>query len=90
MDNTIKLDVLDELIQSQTQALDALKMARGQRVDRVDELCRLVGISKRALAGGIILEHGGDISISELAQKLQVGRATIYRWPEVVRALKAH
>lgn len=86
----IKPELLDELIQSQTQALDSLKNMRGKRVDRVKELCDLVGISKRSLAGGIILESDGDISITELAQKLQVDRRTIYRWPEIVRALKAH
>ena len=86
----IKPDVLDEMIRQQTQTLDTLKNVRGQsqRIDRVAELCDHVRISKRSLAGGIILEHGDNITICELAQRLQVARATIYRWPEIVRALK--
>lgn len=88
-DHTIRQDVLDELILSQTKALDALKSAAGCRVDRVQELCALVGMSKRDLAAGLIFRSKGTITFVELARRLSVNESTVRRWPEIHRALRA-
>ena len=84
----IQQDELEELNVKLTNVLDAIKTAKGQKVDHVKELCDLVGISKQSLAAGIIWISKGDITIVELAEKLHVGRATIYRWPDILNALK--
>jgi hypothetical protein len=85
----IQQDAAADLELKLTQALDAVKTARGQKADRVKELCDLVGITKRDLAAGLVLTSQGDISIVELSRRLAIDRTTIYTWPEIVRALKA-
>lgn len=84
----IQKDAAADLELKLTQALDAVKTARGQKADRVKELCDLVGINKRDLAAGLVFTSKGDITIVELARRLSVSRRTIHRWPEIVRALK--
>ena len=88
-DVTIRSDVIDDLIATQSRTLDALRSATGRRVDRVTELCQLLGISKQALAAGLIWTRKGDISVSEMAKILQVDRSTIHRWPDIIKALNA-
>ncbi len=82
-------EALHDLDIKLTQALDAVKAAKGQKTDRVKELCTLVGITKRELAAGLVLSTKGDISIAEISRRLAVDRTTVYTWPEIVRALKA-
>ena len=81
----LKPDVLDNLIQAQTKALDTLKSAAGQRVDRVQQLCTLVGISKQTLAKALILESKGVISQTEIAAKLNIHERTLRKrnWQDV-------
>ena len=90
IDCTIPPDVLDDLDIKITQALDAVKAAKGQKVDRVQELCDLVGISKQSLAGGIILENKGDISQIEIARILNIHERTLRKrsWHKIRTLLK--
>lgn len=89
MDTTeIQLDALDEMIHSQKKQLQRLLKLRGKRYNPTTELCKEVGIKKRYLAAGLILQEKGDISITEMSRRLSVDRTTIYTWPEIVRALK--
>ncbi len=83
----IQRELLDDLDVKITQAFDAVKAAKGQKPDRVKELCDLVGITKRDLAAALVFTSKGDISIIELARRLSVSRRTIHRWPEITRAL---
>lgn len=80
---------LDDIDVKLTKALDAVKAAKGQKVDRVKELCDLVGISKRDLAAALVFRSKGNITFVELARRLSVNESTVRRWPEIHRALKA-
>ena len=86
--NHIPADTLDEMIIATSNTLDALRSAKGKKVDRVTELCEITGISKRSLAAGIILEEKGDITAIELAKRISINRCTIYNWKEIHRVLR--
>ena len=89
-DRTIPPDVLDEMIHRERKQLQYLLRLRGERYNPTTELCKEVRIQKRYPAYGLILQEKGNITITELAKRLDVKRSTIYDcWPEVVRALKA-
>ena len=87
-----KSDALDDIDVKLTQALDAVKAARGQRPDRMGEFCKEFGIYKQSLAIGIIFEADGDISQVELAQKLNIDERTLRKrnWRKVRTLLKNH
>ena len=85
----IKPDALEDIDVKLTRALDAVKAAKGQKTDRVQELCTLVGLSKRDLAAALVFRSNGKITFVELARRLEVNESTIRRWPEIHRALKA-
>ena len=85
----INPDVLEDVDVKLTEALDAVKAARGQNIDRVEELCTLVGLSKRDLAAALVFRSKGQITFAELARRLYVNESTLRRWPEIHRALKA-
>ena len=85
----INPDDYEALIVKLTDALDTAKAANGKRVDRVEELCALVDISKRDLAAALVFRSNGKITFVELARRLSVNESTIRRWPEIHRALKA-
>ena len=89
IDYSIKSNVLDEMICRQRQQLQDLLRLRGQRYDPATELCKEFGISKRDLAAGLVFASKGNITIVELARRLSISRRTVYRWSEIVRALKA-
>ena len=72
-----------------TLALDAIKAAKGQKPDRVKELCTLVGLSKRDLAAALVFRSEGMITFAELARRLEVNESTARRWPGIHCALKA-
>lgn len=81
--------VLNDINVKLTKALDAVKAARGQKADHVQELCDLVGISKRTLAKAIILENKGDISQTEIAATLNIHQRTLRKrnWHDVRKLL---
>jgi hypothetical protein len=91
-DHIVKTDVLDGMIRQQKQQLQCLLKLRGEYYDPANEVCKEFGIHKKFLAYGLVLQEGKKgrvISISELARRLKVTRATIQRyWPEVVQALR--
>lgn len=80
---------LDRLEKNLANSLDAVRKAQGHRSDQVQHLCDLVGITKRDLAGGIILGCKGDITQVELADRLMVSRRSINNWSEIVSALQS-
>ncbi len=87
--HTITPDVLNEMIRHQEKQLQYLLKLRGKRYNPTSKLCREVGIHKRYLAYGLVLQEKGNISVSELAKRLNVNRSTIHRhWSEVIRAIK--
>ena len=55
----------------------------------IQELCTLVGISKRDLAAALVFRSKGNITFVELARRLLVNESTVRRWSEIHRALKA-
>ena len=85
----IKPDAAEDLEVKLTQALDIIKAAKGQRIDRVEEACALIDISKRDLAAGLVFRSKGKITFAELARRLSINESSIRRWPEIHRALKA-
>ena len=85
----IKSDDYEALIVKLTEALDTAKAAKGQKTDRVEELCTLVGLTKRDLAAGLVFRSKGTITFVELARRLSINESTIRRWSEIHRALKA-
>ena len=85
----IKPDALEDIDVKLTQALDAVKAAKGEKVDRVEELCTLIDISKRDLAAALVFRSDGKITFVELARRLSINESTLRRWPEIHRALKA-
>ncbi len=85
----IKPDEAEDLEVKLTLALDAIKAAKGQKPDRVKELCTLVGLTKRDLAAGLVFRSKGKITFVELARRLSLNESTVRRWPEINRALKA-
>ncbi len=85
----IKPAVLEDINVNLTLALDAIKAAKGQKPDRVEEVCALIDISKRDLAAGLVFRSKGKITFAELARRLSINESTIRRWPEIHRALKA-
>ena len=90
LDRFIGTDVLDEIIHQQKKHLQSLLKLRGKSYNPLGELCKEVGISKKCLAYAIVLQEKGNITISELARRLNVNRSSIHKhWPEVVRAIKS-
>jgi hypothetical protein len=87
--SVIQREVLDDLDKKITQAYDAVKAAKGQKSDRIKELCELVDITKRDLAAALVFRSKGNITFVELARRLSVNESTVRRWPEIHRALKA-
>ncbi len=86
----IQQAVLDKMIHRQKKQLQDLLKLRGQTYNPVTELCQEVGIQKKFLAYGLVLQEKGNITVTELARRLDVKRSTIYDyWPEVVRAIKS-
>ena len=85
----IQPDALEDIDVKLTLALDAVKAAKGQKPDRVQELCTLVGLTKRDLAAGLVFRSKGEITFVELARRLSINESTIRRWPEIHRALTA-
>lgn len=79
---------LSELERTLAASLDAVRRAQGKRTDAVQELCEQAGITKRQLAAGIVLGCKGDITITELAGKLEIADRTIRRWPEIRAAIR--
>lgn len=68
--------------------INAVQKAQNKRNDNVQCLCDSVGITKRELAGGVILRKGGNtLTVTALCRLLRIGRRTLYNWPEIVRAL---
>ena len=85
----IKSDALEDIDVKLTQALDAVKAAKGKKTDRMQELCTLTGISKRDLATALVFRSKCKITFAELARRLSLNESTVRRWPEIHRALKA-
>jgi len=85
----IKPAEAEDLEVNLTLALDIIKAAKGQKPDRVKELCTLVGLTKRNLAAGLVFQSKGKITFVELAHRLSLNESTVRRWPEIHRALKA-
>lgn len=87
----ISKNSLNELERTLTASLDAVRKAQGRRtdIDAVQRLCNQAGITKRQLAAGIVLGCKGDITMVDLASKLEIGYTTIKRWTEVRTALRA-
>jgi hypothetical protein len=80
---------LQKLEHTLNTSLDAVQKARGKRIDTVQRLCNLVGITKRDLAMGIILERNGDISQVEMAKILNINVDTFRKpnWSNVRNSL---
>ncbi len=85
----IQQDALNSLDKLITQAQDIVHQAKGQKADRIKELCDLVDVSKRDLAAALVFRTKGNITFVELSRRLNVNESTIRRWPEIHRALKA-
>lgn len=85
----IQQDALNSLDKLITQAQGIVQQAKGQKVDKVKELCDLVDLTKRDLAAALVFRSKGNITFVELARRLSVNESTVRRWPEIHRALRA-
>lgn len=80
---------IEDEINHHEAALKYLYKTQGKKYDPIANLCRQVGIKKRYLAFGLIMQAKGKIAAAELARRLGINKSTISRrWPEVARALK--
>jgi len=87
-DRAALIEIKHQLLGSVALVDKQLGVRNTDKADRVRELCELVDISPRNLAGGIILSRAGDITKTELAELLGVSRRTINNWPNVRRVMK--
>lgn len=79
---------IEDQINHHEAALKHLYRTQGKHYDPIANLCRQVGVKKRYLAFGLIMQAKGKLTVAELARRLRLDRANIYRWPEIIRAVK--
>ncbi len=70
-----------EMILRHRKCLFELYEVLGVKDDYVEDLCKIVGVTKKQLA--VTLAISNEISMKELANVINVDYSTIRRWPEI-------